>query len=89
MGIAYNDAVGTDFAGGLVIDGSTTDATHTITLTADGANRHYGLPGQGVLINTGARGRRQSIDVQDDFVTVEWMEITEAGAPADGIRTNC
>ena len=37
VGIAYDDAVGTDFAGGLVIDGSVTDAGHTITLTADGA----------------------------------------------------
>ena len=54
VGIAYDDAVGADLAGGLTIDGSVTDATHTITLTADGVNRHYGLPGQGVLINNGA-----------------------------------
>ena len=26
--------------------------------------------------------------VQDDFVTVEWMEITGGGATTDGIRTN-
>ena len=88
VGIAYDDAVGTDFAGGLVIADSITDANHTITLTADGGNRHYGLPGQGVLINNGA-AVIPAVAVQDDFVTVEWMEITGgSGASADGIRTS-
>ncbi len=87
VGIAYNDVVGADLAGGLTIDGSVTDATHTITLTADGVNRHYGLPGQGVLINNGA-SVLPAVMVFDDFVTVEWMEITGGGGSADGIRTN-
>ena len=87
VGIAYNDAVGTDFAGGLVIDGAATDATHTITLTADGINRHYGLPGQGVLINNGA-SVTPAVSVLDDFVTVEWLEITGGGGTADGLRVN-
>ena len=55
VGIAYKDSV---FTAPLVIDGSTTDATHTITLTADGVNRHYGLPGTGVR-DQQRRGRRE------------------------------
>ena len=83
VGIAYKDSV---FTAPLLIDGSTTDATHTITLTADGVNRNYGLPGTGVVINTGAVDA-QVIYVQDDFVTVEWME-TRNAAPTfgDGIQ---
>ena len=87
MGIAYDDAVGADFAGGLVIDGSVTDAGHTITLTADGGNRHYGLKGQGVVIDNGA-STTPAVQVYDDFVTVEWMEITGGGGTADGVRVN-
>ena len=87
VGIAYDDAVGTDFVGGLDVNDSTTDANHTITLTADGDNRHYGLPGQGVLVNNGA-SVNPAVLVQDDFVTVEWLEITGGGGSADGIRTN-
>ena len=87
VGIAYDDVVGTDFAGGLVIDDSVTDAGHTITLTADGNNRHYGLRGQGVVINNGA-SVLPAVSVFDNFVTVEWMEITGGGGTADGIRVN-
>jgi Peptidase family C25/Right handed beta helix region len=71
VGIAYKDNL---LAGGLVIDGSTTDALHTITLTADGVNRHYGVPNQGVGIDNTGR-TTPAVSVQDDFVTVEWMEI--------------
>ena len=87
MGIAYDDAVGADLAGGLVIDGSVTDAGHTITLTADGTNRHYGLKGQGVVIDNGASAL-PAVSVFDDFVTVEWMEVTGGGGTADGVRVN-
>ena len=89
VGIAYDDAVGTDFPGvpPLVIDGSTTDAGHTITLTADGGNRHYGLQGQGVVITNGANNT-PAVQVYDNFVTVEWMEITGGTGSADGIRVN-
>ena len=85
VGIAYDDAVGTDFAGGLVIDGSVTDAGHSITLTADGNNRHYGLLNQGVVVHNGASAA-PAIAIQDDFVTVEWMEVRGGGGSADGIR---
>ena len=84
VGVAYSDSA---FTAGLIINGSTTDATHTITLTADGDNRHYGLPGQGVVINMGAAGI--AVYVQDDFVTVEWLEITNTtGANNEAIRAN-
>jgi hypothetical protein len=85
VGIAYEE---TPLAGGLVIDGSVTDAMHTITLTADGGNRHYGKSGQGVTINNGASAM-PAVRVRDDFVTVEWMEVTGGnGVAADGIEVS-
>ena len=45
IGYAYKDSVLTFATSGtpaLLIDGSTTDATHSITLTAPNGNRHYG-----------------------------------------------
>ena len=48
VGIAYKDSVFTAGANVVVlIDGSTTDANHTITLTADDGNRHLGVAGNG------------------------------------------
>ena len=70
-----------------MIDGSVTDAGHAITLTADGTNRHYGLKGQGVVIDNGASAL-PAVSVFDDFVTVEWMEVTGGGGTADGVRVN-
>jgi hypothetical protein len=83
VGIAYEDGA---LPGNLLIDGSTTSAAHTITLTADGRNRSYGLAGQGVLINN-ATGQ-PAVRVQDDFVTVEWLEIAGGGGTADGIQVS-
>jgi hypothetical protein len=82
VGIAYEDSV---FTGQVLIDGSTTDATHDITLTADGVNRHYGIAGQGVVIDLGA-GIVDGIRVRDDFVTVEWMEVKNGTGGAEGIQ---
>ena len=84
IGIAYE---GTVFTGAgvnpiLDIDGSTTDAAHTITLTADGSNRHFGLSNTGVVVNNGANSTR-AIVIQDQFVTVEWLEVQDGvGASA-------
>ncbi len=83
IGIVYEDSV-FPVASSTTIDGSTTDANHTITLTADGVNRHYGLPGTGVLINNA--GGFTAIVVQDDYVTVEWLEIQ--GGTNDGIMVD-
>ena len=89
VGIVYND--GTAYAGPLVIDGSTTDAAHTITLTVDAGNRHLGLPWSGsgattdVVVNN-ARASSPAISIQDDYVTVEWLEVKGgSGAAAHGI----
>jgi len=50
FGILYEDSV---FVLTAVrsISGSTTDALHSITLTADGVNRHNGIPGNGVIVD--------------------------------------
>jgi hypothetical protein len=87
VGIAYDDAVGADFAGGLVIDGAVTSASYSITLTADGGNRHYGIRDRGVTIDNGLSAL-PAVQVFDDFVTVEWMQITGGGGTADGVRVN-
>ena len=79
MGIAYND--GATYAGPLVIDGSVTDATHTITLTVDPGNRHSGVPWQAgatphvVLNHSNFTGPLQ---ILDDYVTVEWLDVDSA-----------
>jgi len=40
LGVMYNDQA-TDFLENVTIDGSVTDTTHTITLTAPAGHRHY------------------------------------------------
>jgi hypothetical protein len=54
IGIMYEDSV---FAltGTFSINGSTTDPLHSITLTADGGNRHNGVPGSGVIVAAGTQ----------------------------------
>jgi hypothetical protein len=83
VGIVYKDASPYSFAvpGSylLTIDGSTTDASHTITLTADGVNRHYGVSGAGVVLDNGAN-TATAVRVQDQFATLEWMEIRNGGS---------
>jgi hypothetical protein len=75
FGFAYDDNVGADFVLGddFEIDDSVTDVTHTITLTADGRNRHYGIPGAGVLVD--ANLGPNEVLVRDSNVTVEWLEL--------------
>ncbi len=82
IGIAYDD---TPFTAALFIDGSTTDATHTITLTADEGNRHHGVNDGGVVLDNGVNPAA-AIGLQDDFVTVEWLEVKNGGAGMDGVQ---
>ena len=82
VGIAYRDTV---FTSPVLIDDSITDATHTITLTADTGNRHYGINGAGVVLDNGANPVA-AIGLQDDFVTVEWLEVKNGGTGMDGVQ---
>ncbi len=82
VGIAYKDSV---FTAGATMDLTTTDATHTITLTADAGNRHYGVAGNGVVLDNGA-ALTEAISVEDEHVTVEWLEIRGGGAGAHGLQ---
>ena len=70
-GIAYNDSV---FTAGATISGSTTDATHNITLTVALGNRHDGTAGTGVVLD--GVNTDQGIRVEDDFAVIEWFELT-------------
>ncbi len=72
VGVAYDDAspsftLTTDVR----MNGATTDALHTIRLTADGVNRHYGVPGAGVVVD--ANGP-QEISIRTGYFTLEWLE---------------
>ena len=88
VGIAYKDSV---FVYGGVnpivdINGSTTDATRTITLTADPGNRHLGLRGTGVILDMNGGTADEGVRIGDDFVTVEWLEFQNGASNADGIE---
>ncbi len=83
VGIMYADS---EFTSRVVIAGQT-DATHTITLTADGSNRHYGVAGAGVVIdpNDLADCNANPLDtmqVDANHVTLEWLEIQDSGDDA-------
>ncbi len=89
VGIVYDDFVYTGVLDGVFLrfNGAITDAQHTITLTADGDNRHYGIPGDGVrfeLFPTSSSG--DLIEIHTRFVTVEWIEFMGDRAGADAIE---
>ncbi|HEX9189234.1 MAG TPA: hypothetical protein VGB87_19305 [Vicinamibacteria bacterium] len=85
VGILYRDQA---MPGGLVIDGALTDANHSITLTADPGNRHYGragAPGTVALVNNAGSGA--AILVEVEHVTLEWLEIRGGtGGGAHGVH---
>jgi len=74
VGIMYEDSV---FVLTAVrrISGSTTDALHSITLTADGVNRHNGTPGNGVIVDGNLDPNGYFLETRDSNVTIEWLEI--------------
>jgi len=74
VGIAYKDSVFT-LTANVVVRGSTTDATHTIKLTADPPNRHNGIPGAGVVID--ANLNPFVIMVRISNLTIEWLEFIQ------------
>jgi hypothetical protein len=81
VGIVYKEASPYTASGASIVEfsGSTTDANHTITLTADGVNRHYGIRGAGVVLDNGTTNTTRPVLIGDQFVTVEWLEIARGG----------
>ena len=73
IGIAYQDSVFTTTSQ-VLIDGSTTDATHNIVLTAALGNRHNGTAGTGVVLD-GLDNGSGGLRVRDDYTVVEWLEL--------------
>jgi uncharacterized delta-60 repeat protein len=98
VGIAYKDSKFTPPVAGqpiVQIGDTTTDAGHTIVLTADPGNRHHGkawdevafpgAPPHVVLDNTG--NSVDAIVVRDEFVTLEWLEIKGNSGGNDGMES--
>ncbi len=85
FGILYDDSTFT-LTNNLLIQGSITDAQHTITLTDDDGNRHYGIAGDGVVINN--TDTADAIRALDNYITIEWIELTGGGASASGIEVD-
>ncbi|MCG6920093.1 MAG: right-handed parallel beta-helix repeat-containing protein, partial [Acidobacteria bacterium] len=76
IGIAYNDSTLTGY---LFFDGSTTDASHTITLTVDPGNRHTGVGGTGTRFVGGSAS--EGVSIRDDYVTLEWLDLSGSNYP--------
>ena len=78
IGVVYKDSVYTGAGILLEIEGSVTDTARTITLTADGPNRHHGVSGAGVVVDNAANLTRALV-IGDQHVTVEWLEVRNGG----------
>ena len=88
VGIYYYDGSVLSGAGPLLtFEGSTTDATHTITLTVEPGNRHPGRSAAsktwGSFVNTGAGSL---VRIWDGNVTLEWLDLS--GGTGDPIEIN-
>ncbi len=104
VGILYKDSAFTGLGGGgngIVwigeSDSITTDATHKLTLTADGVNRHAGVAWNGSgapphVVLDGALGANKegSIYLCAAHTHIEWIEIRRVrGSSAAGIKLDC
>ena len=84
VGITYKDSVFTTGTTRMLrIDGSITDATHNIRLTAAPGNGHNGTAGTGVVLDGGGT-IHTGIDVGDDFTVIEWLELKRFYATSPG-----
>ncbi|MBL8025593.1 MAG: hypothetical protein JNL74_04235, partial [Fibrobacteres bacterium] len=72
-GIAYNDGA---FSETVILDGSTTDSTHFLWLSANPKQRHNGLVGTGVRVSSSIGGTFGVFTVYDDNVRIEGFEIS-------------
>ena len=79
--------------GRLTIDGSTTDATRSITLMGAPSNRHSGVPwnlsgsSPHAVVDNGSNSTA-AIQVLDDFVTIESLEVKGGSSTADLVSVN-
>jgi hypothetical protein len=73
VGVAYNDG---PFSAGASISGSITDATRNMKITAASGERHTGVAGSGVVIDAGGGLGDNVFEIQDEYTTIEWLEIT-------------
>jgi hypothetical protein len=73
VGVCYNDG---PFTSGVIIDGSTTDATHYMMLTVAEGQRHNGMAGTGARIDLVGGVGADAITIDDEYFRVEWLEIT-------------
>jgi len=73
VGVAYNDGA---FGTGALIDGSTTDTTHYMTITVAAGQRHTGVAGTGAVVNAGGGVGADVFEIRDPYTTIEWLEIT-------------
>ena len=82
IGIAFKDP--TVFTN-VLISGMTTDVNHTVTLTADAGNRHFGIAGSpnAVIVSIAAG---HIIDIRTDFATVEWLEVDGQTTAGNGVH---
>jgi len=88
--VTYKDAP----LASVTIEGSITDATYYMKITAAPGQRHNGTAGTGVVID-GQGTSLAAILLRDDFTIVEWLEATgargdqtSAGVRPDGSITN-
>jgi len=73
IGVCYNDG---PFTTTTRFSDATTDASHYMTLTVAEGQRHNGTRGSGAVIDAGGGFGASVIDVQDQYVRIEWLEIT-------------
>jgi hypothetical protein len=73
VGVAYNDGTFTP-GSGILIGGSTTSSAHYMMITVAESQRHSGVAGTGVVIDSSGHGSR-TIEVQDEYTVIEWLEI--------------
>jgi hypothetical protein len=83
IGVCYHDGAFTDR---LVIDGSTTDATHYIKLTVAEGQRHNGIRNSGAVIDAqGGWTAQNAIDVWDEYTWIDGLEIKAIHDQGDAI----
>jgi len=81
-GEMYDDSI---FTGTVRIDGSTTDATHYMWLTAASGERHDGTASSGATITHALGDSDTALRIADDYTVVEWLVVktTLDGAPTN------